>query len=899
MTEKTLSLKFNVPILKMELLSANFDKVVFKNENFKLYDGIYEGIGPCTILVLYNIEKNVDAFYKISNQINIFSHLNYTYLAKLWGIIVDREKFCLVFEKLTLSLENRIRNKTIDEKEKFSFLVDIMEMVLFLHENRFRIYDLRPCNIFFNEMKEMRMIFPMENTHLFRDQSDDEDEIFDKLLNSDDSFLRFMAPELLQEPQVSNACNDVWMMGCLVIECFSKSKMWEGYTETEIIKHLKNLTSPKVPNDIPKFLWGIICECLNPFQQTRVDIKELLSRFFMLYGKLNLVDLQIRIQGIANLNGVLPNSSQLNISRSAVNASVIHDDPNGIRKCQVHPKNMVDLFCTQCNDLICTKCQFSSHKDHNEENIIVDILSYVNQASVQFETFKEKFKKFIEISSANFPIDETVINYINRQKSIIDVLYDEQRNYINGQFDVFHKKIENLKELEIKNLNKFRDFFKNKFVDLESKVNDLVDEKNEVEEFLDNREKDLKGFNEIDSYTKEVSVRRIQSDMGVLKNKKTSIMNLFKDYQKNIGESDKIKRYFQRAVMNLKENKAYELIKVLDKLHIQLDQKYSSIDLQEYMNTIIVELDEYALINSRNNAPKNIKEILIACFKSRKVLSYNITNNTLSIIEADFKGVPTETFLNFSRSINVNGILFVNGGWDDVKKSALKFHLAYDIKTNKVVAEESMIFGHSAHSLLYVPPQYIYCISGSGVAKCERYDILAKSWSEIPELNFHRQNACLFYHNEQYLYVFGGLCWDDQLLDFVFVETVERLDIGFGPTEEGLKWDIVPTLKASEAVNISKSVMTVVPISSNKILLIGGMFKDTTYSDEVILFDFEKMEFSLLEDLKLEKKTCFPNKYFLFFGDYAYQFDNEGDIHEFSVKDLSFKIVNHHKPMQI
>ena len=74
------------------------------------------------------------------------------------------------------------------------------------------------------------------------------------------------------------------------------------------------------------------------------------------------------------------------------------------------------------------------------------------------------------------------------------------------------------------------------------------------------------------------------------------------------------------------------------------------------------------------------------------------------------------------------------------------------------------------------------------------------------------------------------------------VETVERLDIGFGPTEEGLKWDIVPTLKANDAVNISKSVMTVEPISSNKILLIGGMFKDATYSDEIILFDFEKID---------------------------------------------------------
>ena len=898
MTEKTLSLKFNVPIFKMELLSANFDKTMAKNENFKLYDGIYEGLGPCTILVLYNIEKNIDVFYNISNQINIFSNLNYTYLAKLWGIIVDKEKFCLIFEKLTSSLDSRLKTKSIEEKEKFTCLIDVMEMVMFLHENGLRIYDLRPCNIFFNEMKEMRMIFPMENCHLFRDEVEDEDEMIDKILNPEDSFLRFMAPELLLEPQISQSCNDVWMTGCLIIECFSKSKMWEGYSETEIIKQLKNTTSPKVPNDIPKFLWGIICECLNPFHQTRIDCKELLIRFYILFGKLNLSDLQIRIQSMGALANLLPNSSQLNISRSA-NQSVINDDPNAIRKCQVHPKNMVDLFCTNCNDLICTKCQFSIHKDHNEEGIIVDVHSYIAQAIIQFDTFQQKFKKFIEISSANFHIDESVLNYISRQKNIIDVLYDEQKNFVVGQFDLFHKKIENLKELEINNLNKFRDFFKIRFIDLETKVTDLVDEKNEVEEFLEQRDKELKGFQELDAFTKEGSVRRIQSDMNVLKTKKNSIMNLFKDYQKNIGESDKIKRYFQRAVLNLKENKAYELIKVLERLHGQLDQKYSAIDLQEYMNTIIVELDEYALINSRNNAPKTIKEIMIACFKSRKVLSYNVTNNTLSIIEADFKGVPTENFLNFSRSINVNGTLFINGGWDEQKKAALKHHLSYELSTNKVIAEENMLYGHSAHSLIFVPPQYLYCISGSGIAKCEKYDMMAKRWSEVPELNFHRQNACLFYHNEQYLYTFGGLCWDDQVLDFVFVETVERLDIGFGPTEEGLKWDIVPTLKANDAVNISKSVMTVVPISSNKILLIGGMFKDTTYSDEIILFDFEKMEFSLLEDLKLEKATCFPNKYFLFFGDYAYQFDNEGDIHEFSVKDLSFKIVNHHKPMQV
>lgn len=557
------------------------------------------------------------------------------------------------------------------------------------------------------------------------------------------------------------------------------------------------------------------------------------------------------------------------------------------------------MYCTQCNDLICTKCQFSNHKDHNDESVIVDINTYIEQASNQFEIFKDKFQKFIEISTASFPIDDTIFEYLGKQKNVIDVLYEEQKKFINSQFDVFYKRIDQLKELEVNNLSRFRDFFKGKFLDLENKIEELANEKIEVEEFLENREGELKCFVDLDSFAKEGAVRRIPSDINVLKSKKQLIMNLFKEYQKHIGESDKIKRYFQRAVMNLKENKAYDLIRVVEKLHAQLDAKYNSIDLQEYMNNIIVELDEYALMNSRNNAPKNVREVLIACFKSKKVLDYNISNNSLSIIEADFKGLSIEYFLNFSRSINVNGTLYINGGWDDNKKIPLKNHLSFDLRTNKVMEEPEMLYGHSAHSLVYVPPNYIYCVSGSGIGRCEKYDINAKEWSEIAELNYHRQNASLFYHNEQYLYVFGGLCWDEQLADFVFVETVERLDIGFGPVEESMKWEIVPTLKARDNVIISKSVMTVVPYSSSKILLVGGMFKDQSYSDDVILFDFDKLEFSLLEDLKLEKKTCFPNKYFLFFGDFAYQFDNEGDIHEFSVKDLSFKVVNQHKPVFI
>ena len=341
-------------------------------------------------------------------------------------------------------------------------------------------------------------------------------------------------------------------------------------------------------------------------------------------------------------------------------------------------------------------------------------------------------------TTTNFPIDDSIIEFLSKQKNVIDVLYEDHKKYVNDQFEIFHKRIESLRELELKNLANFRKFFLGKFLDFENKVNEIVEEKINVDEFLENRITDLEDFSQLDQFTKESCVLRINPDINNLKIKKQTIMNLFKEYQSHIGCADKIKRYFQRSVLNLKENKAYELIKVLEKLQIQLESKYQNIDLQDLMNSISIELDEYALINSRNSAPKNTKEIFIACFNSKMVLSYNVSNNIHNMIEAEFGNTKLLHFLNFSRSINVNGVLYINGGFDEIKKVSLKNHFSYDSKTNKVYEEQDMIYGHSAHSLLYVPPQYIYSISGSGMGKCEKYDINAKTWIEIPELNYHR-----------------------------------------------------------------------------------------------------------------------------------------------------------------
>lgn len=168
MNEKNFTIKFNIPALKIENLSANWVKEITSNENFKLYDGNYEGIGPCTILVIRNIEKHMDEFISMVNYINIYAQMNFIYLAKLFGFIKDKDKFCMIFERLRFSVQESLEKKKLNDTEKYSVLLQIMELLISLHDSKLRVFDLRPSNIFINDMGDVRMIYPLGKNCLFK-----------------------------------------------------------------------------------------------------------------------------------------------------------------------------------------------------------------------------------------------------------------------------------------------------------------------------------------------------------------------------------------------------------------------------------------------------------------------------------------------------------------------------------------------------------------------------------------------------------------------------------------------------------------------------------------------------------------------------------------------------------
>lgn len=103
------------------------------------------------------------------------------------------------------------------------------------------------------------------------------------------SFDRYSSPESVMDNPSSGIESDIWSIGCLFVEIFSAKKVWEGITENEILSDLKKFYVPKIHRDIPKNAWSIICECLNPFKETRITSKELLEKYVLICRKLKLV----------------------------------------------------------------------------------------------------------------------------------------------------------------------------------------------------------------------------------------------------------------------------------------------------------------------------------------------------------------------------------------------------------------------------------------------------------------------------------------------------------------------------------------------------------------------------------------------------------------------------------
>lgn len=495
------------------------------------------------------------------------------------------------------------------------------------------------------------------------------------------------------------------------------------------------------------------------------------------------------------------------------------------------------------------------------------------------------------LDDAKVPVKEIYDSFMEQNRDGIAKLFENQQVKIEEQFGYLHKILDELKALEIEHLTKFKDYFQTLFSKIFDNYVGLNDEIDSVKNLIESKEKNLLQFQDMDQLQKEESMKNVPKDENILNVKKKNIIKYVSNFHKESSQIEKIKRYFEVFIEKYKENKINELVKVVEKKNVTIKSKYADIDMDAYLKVLVYEFEQMALLSSRNYFSTNARELFISIVNTNKIFSYNLDSNKYFITEIDFKDMPVDKFPNYSRSLIINGNLLVNGGYDEKFKVTLPYFIYYDRLNKTITRLSDMLFGHSAHSIIFIPPNNVVVVSGSGSLKCEKYSMEENKWDELPDITICRQNCTLYYYNKQYLYAFGGAYWDDQIKGFVYIESVERLDLGYGSVAGGDKWEPIQTYKYGEGTNLKKSVMAVISYSPNKIYLIGGSISYNTYTDEVISFDFEKNEFSLKEGLVLPQRTCFPNKSFMFYGDKCYQLDNDGNVFEFDLLKDKFRII--------
>jgi len=114
---------------------------------------------------------------------------------------------------------------------------------------------------------------------------------------------------------------------------FSAQKVWMEYKEEDMMKDLMRYFVFKINKDIPKHCWSVICECINPFAETRSTAREILEHLSRLVFKL-------KTSGLVGSGRIEKYMMVGDMDKSALNMTVLDpsEDPRAVRKCPMHQK---------------------------------------------------------------------------------------------------------------------------------------------------------------------------------------------------------------------------------------------------------------------------------------------------------------------------------------------------------------------------------------------------------------------------------------------------------------------------------------------------------------------------------------------------------------------------------
>ena len=389
--------------------------------------------------------------------------------------------------------------------------------------------------------------------------------------------------------------------------------------------------------------------------------------------------------------------------------------------------------------------------------------------------------------------------------------------------------------------------------------------------------KSIKIENKTDNY---ISLNNLKTNLlkrDSSKNKKNSI-SPFKTLgnKKNLKNGQKIKKSisFYGDKNNYKPLNSINII--LNKRVLQKFFAYTIHSFYSKYYDIFKNKENAKKLNGKNN--KNILEskIKTVSYLANYTRRYNklkeqvkpiIGTNQIQICDLLTKKITKKTvnltkeehgytlFPEGCRHILLNNNLYITGG-TDMYGMPINIVLFYNTQNNTISKSNNLIDNHSYHTLDYLEKyDCVILIGGENSSCCEIMDAETKKWYKLPELNYPRANANIYFNfitND--LFVLFGINGDISSKTMKYSDVIEVMEMN--NISNG--WAKVDYYRGS-GFNLKNNFCMTLPFTKDKLLIYGADNMRSNDKNLFSLFDLNKNEcmkvdLNTLEQIKIEEK---------------------------------------------
>ena len=270
--EKSKSAK-NTTFQKKNLMEG---KLIEKGKFWNIYSGLFISTGEIVAIKTYN-NLSDELKNKIVKALKVLYKLNHKNLINPIQLpneesFDDNNNLKIVYENNNLNNVEELITKygSLDEKIIQKYIRQLLEGLKYLHENKIYHKNLVPKNIFV-DIDGTIQIYDCLIDNLIIDNTQN---IYDDLLNSE-NINYYIPPFFIQKFNEQNDANtstdklynksnqnvfndwqsyDLWFLGCLIIEVFSRKKPWSHYNFSNNSKFFEFLCSTHLSPTIPQKL---------------------------------------------------------------------------------------------------------------------------------------------------------------------------------------------------------------------------------------------------------------------------------------------------------------------------------------------------------------------------------------------------------------------------------------------------------------------------------------------------------------------------------------------------------------------------------------------------------------------------------------------------------------------